>query len=246
MPERDPVPTGKAKLFKMDSRLHRPWKLLDGENYHFLTNVITPESIVYGLIRAMSARRHAESYRGFSVGVWGIIYRSDGQSYSLTHGANFKNGPGNSDVDIHAEEFVVNSLQAGDKLAGLTVIAPLQADSASGKETPTLHPCYKCREKIAGGGGSTKDTLIVCATPDITAVQWGGIEDYIRYHAGEDNGMATARFSEMPALFRPLGIAPGEPIDLSDPSLDIDTTEWDNKITYPVWEWIKSHQGVIT
>lgn len=230
-----------AGLMSMDLHLRRPWHLLNEENVKFLNGVVTPEAVIYSLIRANMARRHAASYRMFNVGACGIVFRNDGSGRSLEHGANIKNGAGVAEVDKHAEKFIMDEVNKGDKLGALSVVAPLQEDSGSGKETPTLHPCYKCRQEILAGGQATENTLIVCANPGFTAVQWGGVKDFIGFHADKDNQLQTALFDETPELFRPTGLKPGEPIHLSD-ELDVDTVEWDRKVTFPLWKWIRQHQ----
>jgi hypothetical protein len=226
----------------MNTTLKRPWYLAGGEGYSFINTSVTPEQVLYSLIRARVARSRAESYRGFSVGVCGVILREDGMERILQHGANIKDGPGVSEIDKHGEDYVVEALKSGDVLASLAIVAPVQEDSDSGIEAPTLHPCFKCRDKIEAAGEATAKSLIVCSTPDITAVQWGNIADYQRFHAGHPDGLGTALFDETPEMFHPLTHPPNKPIDLRDSRFEVDTREWDMRVTTPILEWLIEHQ----
>jgi hypothetical protein len=229
------------EITSRDLRATKPWLLTSDEYVTYLNGIATPGGVINCLVRARSIRLEAESYRAFNIGVCGLIFRNGGMSQHLAHGANMKSGPGKSEVDEHGEDFITNILQPGDTLSILTVVAPNQPDSSSAKESPTLHPCYKCRRKIKDLGEISAKTLIVTALPDITAVQWGGIEDYINAHTVDDFEPATAYFEETPELFRLPDVSPGKPIHLT-PDLDIDTSEWDRKVSFPIWEWIKSNQ----
>jgi cytidine deaminase len=228
----------KVEVSNYNSSLIRPKRLEDGDKFKYLKGVVTSESILYPLTRARAVRRHADSHRNFSVGAAGQIFRRGGMIRFLEHGVNIKNEPGVASRDIHAEDFIMQTLKLGDKLASLAIVAPTQNDSESDIKAPTLHPCFKCRHKISDAGDSTKDSLIVCATPDIQNVQWGDISDYQNFHAGKPHNLATATFNDTPELFRPIPLKSGEPIDLRDPNMDVDTEEWDAKVTYPMIEWI--------
>jgi cytidine deaminase len=231
----------KAEITSQDISAIKPWALTSSEFVTYFPNVATPDAVLHCLVKARQVRPKAESYRGFNVGACGLILRHNGMHRYLSHGANLKSSAGEAGIDVHAEEFITGHLKEGDTLAALAVVAPLQPDSASGKETPTLHPCYKCRERIQNLGEITAKTLIITATPDVKAVEWGSIDDYIRLHAEPDFELAVARFEETPDLFKPTGVKPGQPIELND-ELDVDSSEWDRKITFPLLEWIKANQ----
>lgn len=231
----------KVDISSMDRVINRPWHLENASGQMFIDNTADAGGMPYYIKRARDVRRHSRSYRGFAVGVCGVIHNRYGMRRDMIHGANFKDAEGLSPIDIHGEKFIMNALKAGDTLVSLTIVAPLQPDSRSGKEDPTLHPCYKCRGEIHRAGEATAKSLVVCANPEITAIQWGTIQDYIDHHNDTAHSLGTALFDETPALFHEDGLKPGEPIVFSD-ELDIDTSEWDRKVTFPLAEWIRQNQ----
>jgi cytidine deaminase len=235
---KDSYPHQRASLQEKDRTLHRPYELLSGNGIEFLPALPTPDHALITLLDARDARKNAESYRGFSVGACGYAIRNDGTERLIKHGANFKNAPGDSSIDIHAEDLVLQKLVPGDQLVVLSVVGMIQEDHGSGLSPATLHPCIKCRHLLKNSPYVTDSTLIVAATPDGKEVEWGLLEDFENYHNKQPNELMGAHLNNMPSVFKP-----PEPIngayDLSNPIFEVDTLEWDSKVQLVMAEWIR-------
>lgn len=229
---------GQVDVSNQDTKAVRPWRLLSGNGVEFLS-IPTPDQVLNMLLKARDSRVLAESYRGFNVGASGLVISADGSDRLIKHGANFKDASGQSDIDIHAEELVLKRLRAGDKLAILAVVGYPQADHGSGLLSPTLHPCFKCRTMLGNSEHVADNTLVACATPSGDAVEWGTLNDFENFHRGQASNLTSVNFDIPPAIFTPL--PPQQAYDLSNPSLDIDTSEWDARVTFPLLEWTRQY-----
>lgn len=223
----------RAKVLGLDQTLERPWVLLENtERVEYENMPPLPDQALAMVLGARRARPLAESYRGFSVGACAMVRRG-GSAIAFGHGVNMKNAAGESAVDLHAEEAILRSLRPGDELTTLAIVGPAQEDRGSGREAPTLHPCtYRCLPLLSESEFVSRDTLIICNTPDGTQLEWGTVTDFQRYHDGDPSGVVSVSFEAFPAVLRPVPKA--ETFKLSE--LDIDTTEWDAKVTFPLAE----------
>ncbi len=221
----------RAAVMGLGRTMERPWSMLDFEE----RTEPLPDKALSTIIGAREARPLAESHRGFSVGACALIRRR-GEAIAISHGVNMKSSSGRSVVDLHAEETILNSLRPRDEVTVLTIIGPPQEDHGSGRQALTLHPCtYRCQPMLAESPHVGVDTLILCNTPDGTKLEWGTVADFQRYHRGEPADITSASFETTPSVLFPVPRA--EAYDLADPALDIDTTEWDAKVTFPLVEW---------
>ena len=232
----------RAKLLEKDRITLRPSVLLDNEKVQYDPSLPAPDKALFIVQSAMKARFVAKSYREFKVGAAGWIDRGDNTAIAIKHGGNYKNRSGASEIDDHAEQVVLRNMQPGDHLSILAVIGLPQPDHASDKNPCTLHPCGKCRERLASSEYVSEKTLIITATPDAKSVQWGSLEAYANYHdESAEEGLYTAIFDATPAVFEPI-VASG-PIDAKT-FPDVDTKEWNQKFTYPLLDWIHANNPV--
>lgn len=225
----------RAKVAELGSSAERPWHILDGARIEFGDMPPVPDQALQVVMRARQARPLAESYRGFGVGACAMVRRA-GRAIAFSYGVNMKDAPGESAVDLHAEEIIIQSLRPGDEVTSLALSAPYQADQGSGVASETLHPCtYRCLPMLAESTQVGADALIFCTTADGTRLEWGTVSDFQAYHQGEPARVTSVSFESMPQVLMP--VLPADEYDLSDQALDIDTTDWDSKVKIPLVEW---------
>jgi hypothetical protein len=97
-------------------------------------------------------------------------------------------------VNIHAEDLMFPKVRDhGFEHVELTVIvAPPLVDHASGHDSPTSHPCWKCRQLYEVTGMIDDDSLVVSALPDLSIVQAYRPNDLEAFHEdGDDSGIVT-------------------------------------------------------
>lgn len=185
------------------------------------------------LLATEEFRTRAMSYRGFNVGAgaWCLDY----PRYGRVLGFNVKIDD-TDQVNIHAEDLITAKAQdAGYKeISVLTVIGPTQPDHASGKETETLHPCGRCRNRLMESPLISDRTLFVTARPDFRVVQCANLPAIIALHDhGDEEGITTFRFDETPAILRPLQLSnESSMIHRIDHEIDseIDNRDYDSSI----------------
>jgi cytidine deaminase len=125
-------------------------------------------STLYLLTTAREIARHAAvSYRGFVVGcaVWAFRTHTEyrEERWKVFRGANFKAHVAWSTVC--AEQVAVHSARCAgyDRIIGVVVVGEPQQDSESGRVSPTLHPCGKCRRTFESLPEVDQATRIVTA-----------------------------------------------------------------------------------
>jgi cytidine deaminase len=99
-----------------------------------------------------AARWYARSYRGFNVGAIGFGYDFDLARHGIRFGFNQKLHADDPMADsMHAEQVVIRKLldSAYPHITAIAIYGPVQPDTHSGRETPTLHPCGICRSFMA-------------------------------------------------------------------------------------------------
>jgi len=104
------------------------------------------------------------SHRGFKVGAAAYVLDEPGKRTGVYFGGNFtpyKGAPWNC-----AEKRALETIRARGftKVLAIAVSGPPQID-ISGVESPTLHPCHKCRAMFDGSKLTSADMLIATATP---------------------------------------------------------------------------------
>ncbi len=224
----------REQLVERDRTLQRPDWVLSTEFVQYRPDVPTPDQVLHTVMRAMTAQQYAESYRDFNVGASAHINRGNNTQIVSKHGANYKNGSGDSSIDTHAEQLVLSELKVGDEIAVLVVVGDPQPDHGSGLESPTLHPCGKCRKLLDESEHITPSTLIVSISSDGKDIEWGTIDEYKAFHSGERDKLQGAGFDSKPQVLGPLPLV-FENFHVKDAN-DIDTQEWDTKVTIPLME----------
>jgi len=149
-------------------------------------------------------RDRAASYRNFGVAA-GAWCKGVDQKYGRVLGYNVKVDDTDL-VNIHAEDLVTTKAKDAnfDQISVLAVIGPTQEDHASSKHTETLHPCGRCRGRLADSPLVRPDTLFVAARPDFTVIQFASLAAIQAVHDdGDDSGITTFRFPETPAILAP-------------------------------------------
>lgn len=181
---------------------------------------------VLGLLLDTSEfRDRAQSYRNFNVaaGAWCM----GPETFGRVLGYNIKADETDA-VNIHAEDLVVEKAAAADftSISVLTVIGPTQEDHASGKHTETLHPCGRCRGRLAASPLINEQTLVVTARPDFRVIQLASLAAIIAAHdSGDASGITTFRFDDTPAILQPRKWEPGSGIPQAVE--EIDSTDYD-------------------
>lgn len=127
-------------------------------------------------------RRKGVSHRGFRVGAFAIAHHRYHGYWPPFWGANFKKDP--DDQTICAELRLVKSAEkAGfDQIVVLAVSGPPQKDEISGRESPTLHPCWRCRELFKESPLIHPKTLIFAVHPEEDIFELRTVEQLIRFH----------------------------------------------------------------
>jgi cytidine deaminase len=118
-----------------------------------------------------AAEYYAQSHRGFKVGAMVIAYDLPRGRLGIFFGANRKpQAAGN--VNEHAEQVAIEkALQRGYTLiAAIVIFGPVQADTQSGHQSDTLHPCGLCRAYMTGVAEICPDRtrIYTFASEDVT------------------------------------------------------------------------------
>ena len=181
------------------------------------------------LLETAEFRDRAMSYRDFNVaaGAWCLDY----PRYGRMLGYNVKVDDTDL-VNIHAEDLVTEKAAAEgfQEISILAVIGPTQEDHASGKHTETLHPCGRCRGRLAQSELVSDRTLVVTARPDFTVVELASLSDIVGLHQdGDKRDMTTFRFDQTPAILRPRLWEPGQDA-VPRRVEEIDSSDYDSSI----------------
>lgn len=181
------------------TRMNTRQAMNDPERWYGMLDV---EMSLRWLVLAAMARRHAQSYRGFAVGVAavGVRFENCFELYGI-HGTNVKPQEDAGPVNVHAEQMMLlmaRQLKL-DTLDTIALVGDLQPDTQSGKLQPTLHPCGICRSDLERSGLVTPQTLIISGAPDLSSVQWYNLDGLSRYHeSGDKSGIQTV--NDLPPL----------------------------------------------
>lgn len=188
---------------------------------------------VLGLLHETSEfRSRAASYRGFDVAA-GAWCKGEGNTYGRVLGHNVKLD-GTDYVNIHAEDMVTTKAEDANlgRIAVLAVIGPIQEDHASGLEMDTLHPCGRCRDRLAASPLIDEKTLFVTARPDFTVIQLASLSAIRAAHnGGGSEEIRTFTFPETPRILQPRDM-PNEwrpnvaPVEVEE----VDCTDYDSTI----------------
>lgn len=209
-------------------------------------------ALIITLLGAEKARQHADSYRQFLVGAAAVAYfygPRGRRSLNFMHGANVKPIQGSDVINVHAEQMVMAGIQAS-KAPGESVYVPvmavvgdLQPDQQSGEETLTLHPCGVCRDAFHQPDTPVDErTVFVTANPDFTVVEWFSLAALAKVHNGDGHqGIGRARFDQRSPILTPVDLTGRTSVSLSEfdtPEMDAAETEYENKVMFPVRNYV--------
>lgn len=124
----------------------------------------------------------AESYRGFKVGAAVLALDEPGMRTGIYFGGNLTPYEG-ADWNC-AEKRALETVESRgfNRALAIAVSGQPQVD-VSGVESPTLHPCYKCRDMFEQSGLVLPDTLIATSTPSGDAYELHTLASLIKRHA---------------------------------------------------------------
>jgi cytidine deaminase len=165
---------------------------------------LTPGNLLFAMQKSREAFGYAISWRNFNVGaaVVGI-----NPQYQFLTGVNVKPDE-ESSVNIHAEQLALQ--KARDRgfsaVRMIVVIGNVQADTQSGHEMHTLHPCGLCRQVIEEDPMIDNDvTLIASTTLDFRTLELYNLKSLKAFHeSGSEEGIERFLFPDMPNLFAPV------------------------------------------
>jgi cytidine deaminase len=178
------------------SRTHNEYNRAD-----FLRSII-PTNVLNALHRAREAQELAVSYRGFNVGAAAVALTGRNAGFQILPGINAKtneDGP----LNMHAEQLALRtaSTLGADMISIVAVVGETQADQQSGHEMHTLHPCGKCRAKLAENPMIDNDaTLIFSALPDLRTIEVGTVNSLLAYHEDDDPDQSGMTLFELPDM----------------------------------------------
>jgi cytidine deaminase len=170
--------------------------------------------------RAETASFQAVSYRNFRVGAALLAFSTDTEKIGIFTGFNVKTHPENAaQINIHAEQMALTKARHWrfNSVGSLAVWGEPQADTQSGLEPPTLHPCGLCRELLAKSPETKGTTPILSANPDFSICEVYGLDDLLLMHGPQikDGSSANLLIEPEPFSLRPgyLGGGDSEPAD---------------------------------
>lgn len=122
------------------------------------------------------------SYRGFKVGCAILALDELGHRSGIYFGGNFT--PYQGAQWNCAEKRALSKIEERgfNKVLAIAVSGPPQTD-VSGVESPTLHPCHRCRAMFAQSELIQPETLVATSTPDGSAHELFTQESLERLHA---------------------------------------------------------------
>jgi cytidine deaminase len=121
------------------------------------------------------------SYRGFKVGAAVLALDEPGRRAGIYFGGNYTPYEGAEWNCAEKRAFEVVHKRGFNRILALAVSGPPQID-VSGVESPTLHPCDKCREMMRESELTEPNTLVATANLDQTAHELFTVDSLIRRH----------------------------------------------------------------
>jgi cytidine deaminase len=130
-------------------------------------------NLVNAATRASSKVRQALSWRGYNVGATAIMVNFDTGMMGYLDGCNVKPSPGDSELNIHAEQMAISKgRRAGlTKVVGLSVFADPDNADANPTNRPTLAPCGRCTEMFTDIPEINDTTLILGTNQYLTTCE---------------------------------------------------------------------------
>lgn len=123
-----------------------------------------------------------ESYRGFKVGCAVLALDEPGRRTGIYFGGNFT--PFKGAEWNCAEKRALATIEARGFTSALAVaVSGSPQIDVSGVESPTLHPCHKCRAMLEQSPLMQPDTLIATSTPSGDAYELFTRDSLIERHA---------------------------------------------------------------
>ena len=127
-------------------------------------------------------RKRAKSWREFNVGAFALAHSRYNGYFPPFWGFNVKENPEDK-TDCAEKRLILSAEEAGfDRIIVLAVSGPLQKDEISGRESPTLHPCWRCRELFQESPIMHPKTLIFTVHPEFDIFELRTVEQLINFH----------------------------------------------------------------
>lgn len=129
-----------------------------------------------------AVERLGNSYRGFKVGAAVLALDDTSGRMGIVFGGNYTPYKG-ADWNCAEKGAFERARQRGfNRVLAVGVTGPLQPDSESGIESPTLHPCYRCRAMMDESDMTAPDTLIATSNLQETAYELFDLEGLLALH----------------------------------------------------------------
>lgn len=194
------------QLAQSIARTASPWDRHHSMHFPHPPEYWRKSSVAFQLLLATrEMQASAVSHRDFFVAAGALAVRGE-HDVGWMYGYNIK--PDLSEtINIHAEDVVLAKAKyhGYEKIAMLAVVGQPQEDHYSGKHPATLHPCGRCRPMLANDSLMSRNSGVVTATPDGTAIEFGTLQNYLDYYdEAVESGPTLSRFDAPLEHFSPL------------------------------------------
>lgn len=132
--------------------------------------------------RAREVAERAFSYRHFKVGCAVLAWSRERNEYKIFAAANIKplkDGPKQCAEAVAVSYAISNGY---DLIVAIVVVGEPQADSESGIESVTLHPCYICRKFLSALPQVDKDTIVLTVQNHEGNKEWHTFGQILQIH----------------------------------------------------------------
>jgi len=184
-------------------RIINRWNAQPGEDDAWARYALPALAQVIFMARqaAAVAEQYAVSWREFYVGAGGFGANLNFTDICAHYGSNIK-VDGEGSINEHAEDIVIGKARKhGHQLLSLVVVGNPQEDHESGRLSPTLHPCGRCRQMLTEATDViTPRTTIFTATPDLKVFEMFGLEALKSFHQTGHQDSANMWQFDMPSL----------------------------------------------
>lgn len=123
-----------------------------------------------------------ESYRGFRVGCAVVALDQMGGRIGHYFHGNFTPYKGADWNCAEKRAFEKVTERGFDTILAVGIVGPIQTDEVSGVESPTLHPCYRCRGMFEESSLTDPDTLIATMNLEENAYELHTEESMLALH----------------------------------------------------------------
>lgn len=200
---------------------------------------ITPAYLLLALQRAREAQTQAVSYRDFRVGAAAVTLTASPPRIQIVTGINVKPDQTTS-MNVHAEQVALQKVddRGFNYVSILAVVGETQADTQSGQQTATLHPCGLCRNVMDEHSGINPElTLLASALPDLRTIELYNLSSLQKLHdQGDESKVQRFQLPDL-ELLKPFTQEAGVvQLDDSDKIYE-DEMQWNNSVGTFVNSW---------